>query len=202
MVIPGTTSDPAYLAALTAYDSYYRLRYEHKYGTRPRQRPEATRGFNRFLEVGKICSDNGWHPDDYVSYIFQSSQTPDSLSPKALAAPDSVSRYKGYLGVGGKAFVLMEWASNEQQLRDIVGPRKRFQDPEKALLNLDMSFAVWFRVLFPWPASEKLYQVFGADAYEELRLNPRLRSWLNTLVCPVQLEEMQRRFGKFPETST
>lgn len=87
----------------------------------------------------------------------------------------------------------------EQQLQGIVGPGRRFTDPEQALLHLDMSFPAWFRVLYPWPAVESLYLAFGALAHEELTADVQLRRHL-VEVCPCQLQEFQRRYGVFPES--
>jgi hypothetical protein len=202
MVVPGTISDPAYVAALAAYETYHRIRREQCYGVRPRGSPQDDRAFKRFLEIGKLCAQYGWHPDEYVSYVFSSSKSPETLSPKGLAAEDSQLRYRMYLGTGGQAAGLMDWVTNEQQLISIVGPRKRFQDPEKALMNLELSFTDWFRVLYPWPPSEAIYGLFGADAYMTLSGNPRLRNNLRDNLCPTQLAELERRYGRFPESMT
>lgn len=199
-MIPGTISDPAYVGAIVAYDSYYRLRFEHKYGTRPYGRPDSNRAFKRFLEIGEICVQNNWHPDDYVSHAFTSANAPETLSPKRLASDAAILKYRMYKAAGGKTSEVLEWTAGEAELKSAIGPTRRFQNPEKALLSLDLSFSPWFRVLFPWPPSEAIYTMFGDEAYQELLGNPRLRFRLSQDICPTQLKEMERRFGRFPET--
>ena len=197
MIIPGTLSDPVYVGALAAYDAYHRLRYTHGYGKRPLKRPDQTREFKRFLEIGQTCLDNSWIPDEYVDFVFHSSRSPAQLTPKALASDASARRYRSYAGGSGTAAA--EWSANEQLLFSVMGPGQRFRDPEQALLDLQMPFSDWFRVLLPWPPSEALYRVFGASVYENLRHSPGLRRDLANKLCPAQFAELQRRLGNFPE---
>ena len=196
-IIPGTISDPAYAGALSAYEAYFRIRYERHYGTRPRGQPSAHRTFRRFFEVGKLCADNTWSPDEYVEFCLSSASYPDALSPKQLASPECAVRYKTFLATGGIGTAVSEWTAGETSLKALVGPDRRFKDPELALANLDLSFTSWFRVLFPWPPSESLYRLFGEEAYGEILRNRGLLQALTEL-CPAQLDEMQNRYGKFP----
>lgn len=193
-IIEGTITDPCYLMAMDAFDTYYNIMRSRGICPWPARTYGNNRYWKNFYTIGKICKENGWIPSDYVKLALDLLRKEYRyITPKDLIRDNIINNYKNRinesLSVRDPSF---DWNYFIEELLSFIGPDNT---EESILLSPMTGFPAWFRVVYPEMFNEEIFNLYGDEAIKEIKSNKRLLKFLKEQV-PKRIEELEKRCGK------
>lgn len=188
-------------AKYVAWDEYYnqvlrKLPYVKGRGSGPWGHKFET----SFARIAKKCLQRQLDVRLYVETAIDllHSSGKRTLLPKDLESSDLMARVlslaKSPYAVADPA---TQWVNQIKHLQQLMLKMPDvYPDVITALMVPGNGFENWFRVLYIRPFNHELCTVYGATAYEELRVCRRLRDFLNKEV-PGNMLELQKRTAGF-----
>lgn len=195
--------DAADEAGYTAWNEYYNQMYLRHGTSLPHKTYWNGRFHKAFRTIGELCVTNKFNVVDYIrttlNYIMKDHQY---ITPRDLTLGSIVTEYKNRLAKEGTT----EHQSWINQIMEITATGGRlipkvYPDLEALLLNPNMPFYSWFKVLYLTPFSERLFQLYGKDAWQQLQGDKRLRLYLRVQASS-NIVELEKRLGYFDDAIT
>ena len=205
-VIKGTLSDPLYVASERARDTFSCIKQERGGGGGRRRYKSSTYSEPKykkvFYKVAEICASRGWDVSLYVRTAFDIfRKNHNYVTPRDLTESKMID-----------AFYALETCG--ELTRD---PRHRYTMQVKELLKyLQLKdglctedavlyspltpFESWFRVLYPENTSNRIFDIYGDIARQELAEDAALRAFARQRF-PRMFKELERRTGYFGDVS-
>lgn len=184
-------------AAYRAWDVFY-SQLEERFRIYTGRKQFWTHKFQKaFTRIGEICVKNHFDIFDYIATSLELlNRRHDYITPKDFTTQDAIDMYVGYKRVNGNE-AEKEWL---EQIRALTQIEVRlipelYESEAHVLMNVNMSFRAWFRVLYPEKFNEVLFKMFGQLAWEEIQVDYRLLKFLRKKV-PDKILELENRIGQ------
>lgn len=204
-VVLGTIDDPVYLAAERARELFCQLKRTRAGATR--RRPVKQNNYTdrnsrqKFYEVAQICSKQGWDIDMYVRQAFDIIRKnhnyimPVDLTREQVSGAYAVKQVSRSLECDPRVRYEMQVRALLEFLKQPTG-----LCTEGTVLYSPLTpFDPWFRVLYPERTDERIYDIYGEVARQELAQDKPLRLFARHKF-PRGVLEIERRFGSFGDT--
>jgi len=185
-----------------AWDEYHTQLQERFGQGRGRSAYWTHKHYKNFRKIAEICIKFNFEVTDYVIRSFDLlDKNHQYITPKDLTDEKLVASYKQHSEEYGQE---LKWdhGTQVQLLADLEArlvPDK-FPSEEAILLDINMTFESWFRVLHPETFSEAIYKIYGRMAWSELSTSQKLRDYVATRYTK-NFQELERRLGKFQNLS-
>lgn len=181
-----------------AWDEYF-TQMQRRFGLgRGRSAYWQHRHYKNFRKIASNCLQCGFEVTDFVVRSFDLlKKNHQYITPKDLTDPKLVEAYRKHVQEYGHE-MRRNHSTQVQQLTDLetrLVPHK-FASEEAILLDVDLAFDPWFRVLHPAKFSEAIFLVYGQMAWSELSVSQKLRDYARSHYA-VNFQELERRLGKF-----
>jgi hypothetical protein len=181
-----------------AWDEYH-TQMQQRFGQgRGRSAYWTHKHYKNFRKIAEICLANDFEVTDYVIRAFDLlTVNHQYLTPKDLTGTELVENYKQHLKKYGYEIQLSH-TTQIQQLTDLetrLVPEK-YQSEEAILLDINMVFESWFRMLHPENFSEAIFMVYGRLAWSELSESQKLRDYARRKY-EKNFQELENRLGHF-----
>ena len=185
-----------------AWDEYF-TQMQERFGLgRGRAAYWTHRHYKNFRKIAEICIKHKFEVTDYVKRAFDLlKQNYQYITPKDLTSEKLVQNYQDHLNEYGHE---LKWdhSTQVQILADLEArlvPDK-YRSEEAILLDINMEFEPWFRILHPETFSEAIYKVYGQMAWSELSISQKLREYVSARYSK-NYQELEQRLGKFQDLS-
>jgi hypothetical protein len=158
-------------------------------------------------QVARICLEHKLDPRHYVSVVMDILREPlpgegnarRMIKPGDLHTTEMLSGYMKRLKTGNGGDPDHRWKAQVDQLKRIRLLNPQYTTDSEALIMFSFPFDSWFRVMYVKPVHERIFKVYGASAWDDLREDRFLREYLRT-VAPENMQELERRIAKFIES--
>jgi len=181
-----------------AWDEYYTQLQSRLGSGRGRSAYWTHKHYKNFRRIADICIQHSFEVTDYVIRAFDLlEKNSQYITPKDLTDPELVENYKQHLKKYGYEIQLSH-TMQIQQLTDLetrLVPEK-YPSEEAILLDINMVFESWFRMLHPEKFSEAIFMVYGQLAWSELSGSQKLRDYARSKYVK-NFQELENRLGKF-----
>ena len=200
--VKGTITDPVYVAAERARTLFCEIKRERAATTvkRPSNRNEYATGthFQHLYKVAETCARHGWDIETYVRAAFDIvRRNHNYITPKDLTRDAVINAY-AVLDVSGSS-ALDPRVNYGLQVKELVEFMKQpygLCREDNILYSPLTPFEAWFRVLYPEQWSDKLFDLYGVEARNELSRDRKLRAFARHRF-PRGMRELERRLGSF-----
>jgi hypothetical protein len=192
------------VATLIAWEEYYaQLKQQLKYVKGRGSSPFGHKYEKDFVHIAKRCLQRQMDVRAYTRIAIEilCGKGRRSIFPKDLAKPELMDKVKILLT--SKTSITdagTYWLEQIRELERLVRCMPDMYPDEITVLTVAATgFDAWFRVLYPQPLNEKLFDAYGSVAYEELINDRGLRDFLR-LQVPDNMAELERRIARFGDT--
>jgi len=153
-----------------------------------------------YEQIVKLCSKNNFDIEDYILGSFY---TIDKeiiyMTPRDLTTKEAIDRYKKFKSSTNP---LMAEYLYEQELKllniSLTNAPHLYNNERDVLINQFTPLSSWFRVLYLDTFDEKLFDLYGKRAWEELYVSPQLRKYLRRMHCN-NFKELEKRVAVFAD---
>jgi hypothetical protein len=186
-------------AGYAAWDAFY-THMESRGRRRPKKQYWQDKFYKAFREIGQLCLENSFAVSDFIKVNFETIEKSQRyVTPRDFANGHAVARYaqhRQHLGNEARAF----WTCQVTMLTDMECRMipERYPNEEELLMNWQMPFTPWFRVLYPTPFNERLCKRFGGAAWAELHEDSQLCAFVRKQASN-NLQALEHRYGKLPD---
>jgi len=179
-----------------AWDEFY-IQMERRFRiSRGRGQYWQNRHLKAFRKIGEKCLKHGIDPTDYINVSFDVlEKNHQYITPKDFSSGKALNRYLQHRSAYADD-VLASWVTQVNTVTDMecrLIP-KLYANEEDILMNMAISFDAWFRILYPSTFSDRLYAIYGQQAWTELHANRKLCEFLRER-RPANVKELESRIG-------
>lgn len=159
------------------------------------------------FEVARCCVANKIDPRHYVAVVIDMLREPlpgegkpyRLIKPDDLVTADMLGKYRKRCVAVNGGDPEFRWECQVDQLKRILLLNPQYTTDTDALIMFSFPFESWFRVLYTRPMHDRIFKIYGAIAWDDLREDRLLREYIRGIV-PDNMQELERRIAKFIES--